>query len=80
MDRTAHADLEALPVLVEQLELEWVGQLVWRDPRLGDRFEAPDEQTADLLLDVGVAVGVTQDRQVTVHPLDLLGDDIEVFR
>lgn len=41
MDRTAHEDLEVLPVLVEQLELERVGQLVWRDPRLGDRFETP---------------------------------------
>ena len=43
------------------------------------RLEAPDEEAADLLLDVGVAVGVAQDRQVSVHSVDLLGDDVEVL-
>ena len=79
VDRAAHEDLEVFPVLVEQLELKRVGDLVGRDPRLGDRFEPADEQPADLFLDVGIAVGVAQDRQVAVDALDLLGDDVEVL-
>ena len=55
-----------VPVLVQQRELERVGQLVRRDPGLGLGLEAADDQAADLFLEVGVAVGVTQDRQVAV--------------
>ena len=50
-----------------------------RHPRLGDRLEAADHQPAHLLLEVGVAVGVPQDRQVGVQPVDLVGDDVEVL-
>ena len=39
-----HEHLEVLPVLVEQLELEGIGDLVRGDPRLGDRLEAPDDE------------------------------------
>ena len=68
-----------IPVLLEQLELERVGQRVGRDPRLGVRLEAADHQPADFLLDVGVAVRVAQDREVPVDPVDLLGDHVEVL-
>ncbi len=68
-----------VPVLVEQPELERVGQRVGRDPRLRLGLEPADDQPADLLLDVGVAVGVAQDRQVPVHPVDLLGDHVKML-
>ena len=68
-----------IPVFVEQLELERVGQRVGGDPGLGVGLEAADHQPADLLLDIGVAVRVAQDREVPVHPVDLLGDHVEVF-
>ena len=79
VDRAVHQDREVVPVLLEQLELERVGQRVGRDPRLGVGLEAADDQPADLLLDVGIAVRVAQDREVPVHPVDLLGDHVEVF-
>ena len=79
LQRTLHQHREVVPVLVEQLELERVGQLVRGDPGLGLRLEAADDQAADLLLEVGVAVRVAQDRQVAVHALDLVGDDVEVL-
>ena len=68
-----------VPVLVEQLELERVRDLVGRDPRLRLGLEAADDQPADLLLEVRVAVGVAQDRQVGMDALDLVGDDVEVL-
>src|SRR5688572_23915036 len=74
-----HQDREVIPVLLEQLELERVGQRVGRDPRLGVRLESADHQPADLLLDVGVAVRVAQDREVPVDSVDLLGDHVDVF-
>ena len=78
-DRAVHQDREVIPVLVEQLELERVGQRVGGDPGLGVGLEAADHQPADLLLDVGVAVRVAQHREVPVHPVDLLGDHVEVL-
>ena len=51
-----------------------------RDPRLRLRLEATDDEPAHLLLEVGVAVGVTQDRQVRVHAVERLGDHVEVLR
>ena len=78
-DPVLHQDREVLPVLLEQLELERVGQRVGRDPRLGHRLETADQQAADLFLDVDVAVLVTQHRKVAVHPLDLVGDHVEVL-
>ena len=68
-----------VPVLVQQLELERVGQLVGRDPRLGLGLEPAHDQAAHLLLDVGVAVRVAQHGQVPVDPVDLLGDHVEVL-
>src|SRR6185437_16697713 len=38
-----------------------------------------DHEPADLLLDVGVAVRVAQHRVVPVHPVDPLGDHVEVL-
>ncbi len=78
--RVLHQNGEVVPVLVEQLELERVGDLVRRDPRLGLRLEAADHQAAHLLLEVGVAVGVAQHRQVGVHAVDRVGDHVEVLR
>ncbi len=70
---------EVVPVLVEEPEFERVRQPVGGDPRLGLGLEPTDDQTADLLLEVGVAVGVAQDGQVRVDALDLLGDHVEVL-
>jgi hypothetical protein len=69
-----------IPVLLQQLELERVGDRIRRNPGLGLGFEAPDDQAADLLLEVGVAVRVAQHRQVGVDALERLGDDVEVLR
>ena len=69
-----------LPVLVEELELEGVRDRLRRDPGLGLGLEPADDQATDLLLEVGPAVGVTQDRQVPVDALDLVGHDVEVLR
>lgn len=79
VDRALHEHLEVLPVLVEERELEGVRDAVGRHPRLGLGLEATDEQAAHLLLDVGPAVGVAQHREVPVHALDRLGDDVEVL-
>ena len=79
LDGSVHEDREVVPVLVEELELERVRDLRGRHPGLGHRLEAADHQSADLLLDVDVAVGVAQDRQVGVHTLELVGDDVEVL-
>jgi hypothetical protein len=68
-----------LPVLLQQGELERVGNLVRGDPRFGLRLEPADDQAADLLLEVGVAVGVAEDRQLRVHAVDLVGDHVEVL-
>ena len=79
VDRAVHQDREVIPVLAEQLELERVRQLVGRDPGLGLRLEAADQQAADLFLDVGVAVRVAQHGQVPVHAGDLVGHHVEVL-
>ncbi len=77
--RLVHQHREVLPVLREQLELEGVGQVVGRAPRLRLGLEAADDQAAGLLLEVGPAVGVPHDRQVGVRPRDRLGHDVEVL-
>ena len=56
------------------------GMLVRRDPRFGFRLESADDEPADFFLEVGVAVGVTQDRQVGVYAVDGFGHDVEVLR
>ncbi len=68
-----------VPILFQELEFERVGNLVGTHPRLGLRLEAADDQPADLLLEVRVAVGVAQDRHVGCTPSMRLGDDVEVL-
>ena len=77
--RVVHQDLEVVPILFQQLEFERVRDVVGRHPRLGLRLEAADDEAADLFLEVRVAVGVAQDRQVGVHTVDVLGDHVEVL-
>ena len=77
--RLVHEHREVLPVLLEQLELERVGQVVGRPPGLRLRLETADDQAADLLLEVGPAVRVAHDRQVGMGALDRLGHDVEVL-
>ena len=48
-------------------------------PRVGHRLEAADDEAADLLLEVGVAVGVAEDGQIRVDARDRVGDDVEVL-
>ena len=79
MHGALHEHREVLPVLVEQLELEGVRDLLGRDPRLGLGLEPPDDEATDLLLDVGPAVRVAQDRQARRDAVDLVGDDVEVL-
>ena len=74
-----HQTFEVLPILFQQLEFERVGNLVRSHPGFGLRFEAADDQPADLLLEIGVAVGVTQDRKVGMDTGYGLGDDVEVL-
>ncbi len=76
---TVHQDREVVPVLVEQLELEGIRDLIGRDPRPGIGLEATDDEAADLLLEVCVAIRIAQDREVRPHPVDLVRDDIEVL-
>ena len=69
-----------IPVFLQELEFERVGDGVGRHPRFGFGFETADDQTADLLLEVGVAIRIAQDRQVGVRTLDGLGHHIEMLR
>ena len=78
VDGVGHQDLELVPVLVQQLELEAAGDRVHR-PGFGLGFEAAHEQAAHLLLVVDEAVGVAHHRQHGVHAFDLVGDDVEVL-
>ena len=79
MHGVAHQDVELVPVLGQELELERLGDLVGGDPRLGVRLEPAHEQPADLLLEVGVAVWVPQRRRRSLEPVDRLGDDVVVL-
>ena len=78
VDRVLHQDLELVPVLRQQLELEAV-----RDrrhvPRLGDGLEAAHHEAADFLLVVDEAVGIADHGQVGRHAGDRLRDDVEVL-
>ena len=78
--RLVHEHREVVPVLLEELELERVRDRVRRAPRLRLGLEAADDEPADLLLEVGPAVGVPQDRQVRVDALHRLGHHVEVLR
>ena len=79
MQGAFHEDLEVVPVLVQQLELEGIRDLIGRDPRLRDGLEAPDHEAAHLLLHVRVAVGIAQDRHHAIDARDLVGHDVEVL-
>ena len=79
MDRVAHQDLEVVPILGQELELEAVGNRV-DVPRLGHGLEAAHHESADFLLVVEIAVGIADHRQVGRHAGDRLGDEIEVLR
>ena len=57
-----HQHAEVIPILLEELELEGVGQRIGRDPRLRRGLEATHDETTHLLLHVRVPVGVAQDR------------------
>ena len=48
-------------------------------PRRAHRLEQPDQQAAALLAVVGVAVRVLDDRQVAVHAVDGLGEQVVVL-
>src|SRR6476659_3185971 len=78
MYRIAHQDLELIPILAQQLELEAVrnGRHI---PRLGHRLEAAHHQAADLFLVIDVSVGIAHDREVAVDAGDRAGDDVEVL-
>ena len=79
MDGGLHQHTEVIPVLLQELELERIGQRIRGDPRLGLRLEAPHDEAADLLLDVGVAVGVAQDGQVRADTRNGFGHHVEVL-
>src|SRR4029078_4872551 len=56
-----------------------VRDVVGRDPRLCLRLEATDDEAADLLLEVGVAVRVAEHRQVGGQPIHPVGHHVEVL-
>src|SRR5690606_25164462 len=55
-------------------------QIVRRPPRFRIRLESTDDQPADFFLDVGVSVGVAQNRQLRMYAFDLIGNDVEMLR
>jgi hypothetical protein len=79
MDRVLHQDLEVIPVLGQQLELEAIGNRIHR-PRLRLRLETAHDEPADFFLVVEIPVGVAYDRHVGRNTLDRLGDQVEVLR
>ena len=60
---------ELVPVVGQHAELEILRNAV-HAPGLGDRLEAAHQQPADFFLDVDVAVGIAQHRQVRMHAID----------
>jgi hypothetical protein len=73
-----HQDLEVVPVLGQELELEDIGKRI-HIPRLGLGLEAAHHETADFLLVVEKAVGVADHGQVRCHPGDRLGHQVEML-
>ena len=67
--------LEVIPVILEQLELEIVRHVA-RRPGHRVRLIAAKHQPADLLLEIGAAVGIAQRRRIGAKTRDLLGDDV----
>ena len=78
MYRIAHQDLELIPILAQQLELEPVRNRR-HVPRLGYRLEATHHQAADLFLVIDESVGIAHHRQVAVDARDRTGDDVEML-
>src|SRR6185312_7086175 len=70
--------LELVPILGEQLELEAIRNPL-DVPWLGLRLEAADDETADLFLEVDVAVRIANDGHVGCDAFDRLGDDVEML-
>ena len=83
VDRVFHQDLERIPVVRQQLELEVLGYpaTVARalQPRRGVGLEAAHQQPAHLFLEVDVAVGIAHHREVANDAGNHVGDDIEVL-
>ena len=73
-----HQDLELVPVLVQQGELEAIRDAV-HAPGLGLGLEPAHDEAADFLLEVDRAVGIAQHRQIGGDAVDLLGDDVHML-
>ena len=69
---------EMVPVVVEELELEGARDIAGGP---GDRVGliAAHDEAADLLLEIGAAVGIAQGRDVGGEAVDLFGDDVLVL-
>src|SRR5262245_66241334 len=67
-----------LQIVVEKLEFETIREAL-HGPRLGIWLIAAHDQTADLFLPIGEAVGIAQRRQIPRHALDCLGNEILVL-
>jgi hypothetical protein len=48
-------------------------------PRGRVRLKTTHQQSTDLLLEIDVAVRIAHHRQVAVHAVDAVGDDVEVL-
>ena len=83
LDRVFHQDLERVPVVGQELELEVLGDAAavrgTLQPGRGLGLEAAHQQAADFFLEIDVAVRIAQHRQVAVHAVDAVGDDVVVL-
>ena len=73
-----HDRLEMVPVVVEELEGEVLGDALL-GPGPGVGLVAAHDEAADLLLVVGEAVGVAQGGEAGGDAVDLLGDEVLVL-
>ncbi len=81
--RVVEQDLERVPVVAQELELEVFGNAAAvfcaLQPRSRLRLEPAHQQAADFFLEVDVAIGIAQHRQVAMHARDHVGDDVVVL-